>query len=78
VYTQPVAASQADLDRTIQAARDLLAGGSMISLGRLASKSGLGEAALKQLFDDAAARAAVERAAAARWVQAEGGIFLVR
>jgi hypothetical protein len=73
-----MAASQADLDRAVQAARELLGGGGMISLGRLATRSGLAEATLKELFDDPARHAALERAAAARWVRAEGGIFLVR
>jgi len=73
-----MAATQADLDRAIQAARELLAGGSTISLGRLASKSGLAEPTLRDLFDDAPRHAALERAVAARWVRAEGGIFLVK
>lgn len=71
-------ATQADLDRLIQAARELLGGGSMISLGRLAGKSGLTEATLKELFDDAPRHAALERAVSARWVRAEGGLFLVK
>lgn len=72
-------ASQADLDRLIQAARDLLAtGGSTISLGRLSARSGLAEGTLKELFEDAARHAALERAVSARWIRAEGGLFLVR
>ena len=73
-----MAASQAEFDRLVQAARELLAGGSLVSLGRLASKSGLDEAALKELFEDAPRHAALERAIAARWVRAEGGLFLVK
>jgi hypothetical protein len=73
-----VAASQADFDRLVQAARDLLGGGSMISLGRLATRSGLGEPTLRELFDDAPRHAALERAVSARWIRAEGGLFLVK
>jgi hypothetical protein len=73
-----VAPSQADFDKLVQAARELLGGGSMISLGRLAARSGLGEATLRELFDDAPRHAALERAVSARWIRAEGGLFLVK
>ena len=69
--------SQADFDKLVQAAKELLASGTMVSFGRWASKAGVAEAAVRDLFDDPR-RSALERAAGGRLVRAEGGLFLVK
>jgi conjugal transfer/entry exclusion protein len=77
-YTGAVPASQAEFDRLVQAGKQLLQSGSMVSLARCAATAGISEDAAKELYADETRRAAFERAVGARWSRAEGGHFLVR
>lgn len=69
-------ASQADFDKLVVAARELLRGGSPISQHRWAAHAGVSERTARELFADAARRDALERAVGAHWTRAEGAYFL--
>ena len=71
-------ASQADFDKLVAAARDLLKTASPVSQQRWAAQAGVAEASVRELFADEGRRAALERAVGAHWTRAEGGYFLVK
>jgi hypothetical protein len=71
-------ASQADFDKLVAAARDLLKTASPVSQQRWAAHAGIPEPAVRELFGDDARRQALERAVGCHWTCAEGGYFLVK
>jgi hypothetical protein len=71
-------ASQAEFDKLVAAARDLLKTASPISQHRWAAHAGIPETTVRELFGDDARRQALERAVGAHWTRAEGGYFLVK
>lgn len=71
-------ASQAEFDKLVTAARDLLKTASPVSQHRWAANAGIAETTVRELFGDDARHAALERAVGAHWTRAEGGYFLVK